>query len=430
MRTRLITAVLLLLTGATVAAWGDVGLQSDSLRTPTEAEADSLRQTDGFVTASLLVISPGQEGYSVLGHCAFRMECPVYGLDYCFSFEINTGTAVTDYLTFFSGRSPAGFVAMETPVYLDRYKDEGRGILQYTLNLNPSQKQELWRRLDENMMEGINTQFDFLYHNCTSMCLMALQRVLLGEQLVVKEWPEVMRHGAAHSCLYHTRHVPWMQFVLMTITGTKADEDTPSEQCVSPEIIGEVLSHSVIISPDGTERPALKGQPVQLQPILNSQFSIPNSQFPILNSQFSIPWPTPLHLATILLVLVLLFTLGQWLWGWRRVALSADVVLLVVQALLGVALLYLVLVSRLFGQHWNWCLLLFSPLPLVVWLCCRRRAFYRWLCLLYGGALLLLAIAAPLVTSQLIAAHRLVAAAIAVRCLSGVWGQQKQCKFK
>ena len=137
----LFASVLVLLTGAATTAWAQPVL--------TEAEADSLRQTDGFVTASVLVASPGEEGYSTLGHCALRMECPVYGLDYCFSFEMNTGTAATDYLAFFSGQSPAGFVAMETPVYLQRFKDEGRGIVQYTLNLTPRQKQELWRRLDE-----------------------------------------------------------------------------------------------------------------------------------------------------------------------------------------------------------------------------------------------------------------------------------------
>ena len=382
------------------------------------AQADSLRQTDGFVTASLLVTSPGEGGYSSLGHCAMRMECPYYELDYCFSFEVNTGAATTDYLAFFSGQSPAGFVAMETPTYLQRFKDEGRGIVQYTLNLTPQQKQELWRRLDNNMMGGFNTQFDFLYHNCTSMCLVALQSQLAGERLVVKEWPEVMRHNAAHSCLYHTRRVPWMQFVLMTIMGTKADEDTPKELGVAPEVMGEVMSHAVIVSADGTERPALTGQPQQLQP-------------QTLTAGHS--WLTPRRLALALLVLLLVLTLGQWLWGWRSLALTTDAVLLVVQAVAGALLLYIVTVSRLFGQHWNWCLLIFSPLPLMVWLCCRRRSHstwkgrgwdvYRRLCLLYGAAMLLLAVAAPLITAQLIAAHRLVATAIAVRSMSCALGQ-------
>ncbi len=388
---------------ATLSAEGQMIAEADTLRTPTEAEADSLRKTDGFVTASMLVATPGEEGYSALGHCALRMECPVYGLDYCFSFESNTGRAATDYLRYFRGRTPAGFIAMETPFYLERFQNEGRGVVQYTLNLNPQQKQELWRRLDENMMEGISTQFDFLFHNCTSMCLIALESQLMGERMEIKEWPEVMQHSAAYACLHHTRFTPWMQFGLMTIMGTRADTPTPKEHCVAPEVIGEVMEHAVIVRPDGTERPALLGQPQQLLP-----------QTLILRST----WFTPLLLATILLVLVVLFTLGEWFWGWRRVALGTDVALLVVQALLGVVLLYVVTVSNLFGQHWNWCLLLFTPLPLVVWACCRRRTLYRRLALLYGAIMLVLAIAAPLITAQFIAAHRLTSAAVAVRSLS------------
>lgn len=395
--------MLLLLTGTAHAAWAQDDTPAGRQPELTEAEADSLRQTDGFVTASLLVTSPGEEGYSSLGHCAIRMECPAYGLDYCFSYELTTGDVATGYLAFFSGQSPAGFVAMETPVYLQRFRDEGRDIVQYTLNLTPQQKQELWQRLDENMMEGFNAQFDFLYHNCTSMSLIALQSQLAGERLVVKEWPEVMRHSTAYTYKYYTRQMPWMQFVLATIMGTRADEDIPKELCVAPEVMGEVMSHAVIIGPDGTERPALTGQPRQLQP---------------QTLMVSHSWLTPQRIAIALLVLLLVLTLGQWLRGWRRLALTADVVLLVAQAAAGAALLYLVAVSRLFGQHWNWCLLLYSPLPLVAWLCFRRRAFYRRLSLFYGGAMLLLAVAAPLITAQLIAAHRLVAAAIAVRCMS------------
>ena len=41
---------------------------------PTEAEADSLRQRDDFVTASLLVISPGSDGYSSLGHFSYLFQ--------------------------------------------------------------------------------------------------------------------------------------------------------------------------------------------------------------------------------------------------------------------------------------------------------------------------------------------------------------------
>lgn len=387
---------------APLTARGQMAAEADTLRTLTEAEADSLRQTDGFVTASMLVATPGEEGYSALGHCALRMECPVYGLDYCFSFESETTTAAADYLRFFSGQTPAGIVAVETPSYLQRFEDEGRGVVQHVLNLNPQQKQELWRRLDENMLEGISTRFDFLYHNCTSMCLAAISSQLQGERLEVREWPEVMQQSDIDLLAHYTHHAPWMLFGLMTIMGSKADARTPMERRVAPEVIGEVMSHAVILSPDGAERPALLGEPQRLLP----------QTLVVRPTRF-----TPLLLSVLLLVLVVLLTLGEWLGGWRRAARIADVVLLTVQALLGVVLLYIVMVSNLFGQHWNWCLLIFTPLPLLAWVCCRRRILYRRLALLYG-VVMLFAAAAPLVTAQFIAAHRLTAAAIAIRSLS------------
>ena len=393
--------LLLLLTGVTASAQ------------PDEAALDSLRQRDDFVTASLLVATPGPHLYSALGHCALRMECPAFGLDYCFSFEMNSGNDATDYLNFFKGQSPSGIIAMETPAYLQRFEGEGRGVTQYTLNLTPVQKQEMWRRLDNNMMEGISTHFDFLFHNCSSICLAAVRSQLLDEHLEVKEWPEVMRQNRASILLSYTDHAPWMQFVLMTIWGTEADKEVEKEMCVAPKTIGETLSHSVIVSADGTERPALTGEVRQLLP---------------QTLQLQPTWLTPLVLAATLLVLLLLLTAGEWLWGWRRLARATDVVLLVVQALLGVLLLYLVMVSNLFGQHWNWCLLIFSPLPLLAWLCCRRRGWYSRLALLYGGILLLLAVASPLITAQLIAAHRLTADAIAVRCFSCAWAENRKTK--
>ncbi|MBQ4138143.1 MAG: hypothetical protein II592_01175, partial [Muribaculaceae bacterium] len=37
-----------------------------------------LPDSSNFVTASLLIASPGEALYSSYGHCALRMECPVH----------------------------------------------------------------------------------------------------------------------------------------------------------------------------------------------------------------------------------------------------------------------------------------------------------------------------------------------------------------
>ena len=379
---------------------------------PTEAEADSLRQRDDFVTASLLVVLPGEDGYSSLGHSMLRMECPAYGLDYCFSYTLNTDSTSTSYLRFLYGGTRGGLLAIETPDYLRMTREEGRGVTQYTLNLNPRQKQELWRLLDDYAQRGYIWS-DFFANNCTSLCFDFIRRPLLGERLEVRAWPEVMRRGGTEAFMHYLDHSPWMLFVLFTLVGSRADEPTPIEHCVAPAAIGDLLSHAVIVSPDGTERPVLQGEPRQLLP---HTLKLQPIQL------------TPLRLSVALLAVVVLLTLGQWLWGWRRIALTADAVLLAVQALLGLLMVCLLTIGRLFEQHWNWCLFLFTPLPLVAWLCWRRRRWYRRLALLYGGILLLLAVAAPLFTVQLLAAHRLTAALIAVRCFSCAGGKANEEK--
>ena len=59
-----------------------------------------LPDSSNFVTASIIVISPGSQIYSTFGHCALRMECPSEDLDYCYTFESNPSAfGVIQYLT-------------------------------------------------------------------------------------------------------------------------------------------------------------------------------------------------------------------------------------------------------------------------------------------------------------------------------------------
>lgn len=389
------------------------GEPADSTRSADEAQLDSLRLRDDFVTASMLITMPGPLLYSSLGHAAIRMECPHFGLDICFSYQTMGETTLADYIRFFSGQLSAGFAAMKTADYLSVCREEGRAVRQFTLNLTPRQKQELWRRLDNNMMEGMSTQFDFTMHNCTSMSLAAVGSQLDGEHLEVRQWPESMQRDCLTPILYFaTRRTPWMQFVLVTIIGSTGDDpDVPKELCVSPETLGELLEHTVIVGADGAERPALTGTP---RTLLTQTYH----QRPTLF--------TPLWLSAMLLLLVLLLTVGEWRCHWQLAARVADVLLLVGQAVLGLLLAYIVFFGNLYEQHWNWCLLLFSPLPLLVWLCCRRRAAFGRVCLAYGCVLLLLAVVVPLVSYQLLAAHRLLALAGGVRCLANGTGIAKK----
>ena len=119
----------------------------------SDAASDSIDcNADDFVIASLLVADPGSKLYSVLGHACIRMQCPAYGLDYCFSYESeDVAHRVAD---FFAGKLYMGMFAIPVEEYCAPYREEGRGVYEYRLNLPIEIKRELWRILDEEMLKG------------------------------------------------------------------------------------------------------------------------------------------------------------------------------------------------------------------------------------------------------------------------------------
>lgn len=209
-------------------------------KTPRPVAADTAAtDSSRFVTASLLVITPGPDIYSVLGHTALRMQCPSKGLDYCFSFETETGLA--GYLSFFAGQSHAGFMPVPTATFLAGYRQQGRGVTQYDLNLTPHEKQELWRALDNDMLEGAHRKFNLIQNNCTSMALLKIESILDDEGIDFRRMPAPMYYKNGRGVEYLSRRSPWAQFLFMTFLGSEADTDWPLENKMNPELIIPVL---------------------------------------------------------------------------------------------------------------------------------------------------------------------------------------------
>ena len=362
-----------------------------------------LPDSSNFVRSSLLITSPGKEAYSALGHCAIRMECPPYGLDYCFSFEMGDSSATFNYLRFFSGNTPAGFRAITTDAYIQGYKEEGRGIKEYELNLNLHQKQELWRYLDEDMIGGAHRKFNFIQNNCASMCMIALERNTLTEYLDIKRWPEQHKMINGDGICYLTRNAPWLQFALMSIVGNEADRYWENEYRISPELIAETLSETYLRDVDGNERPILTGKTAEL-----SKQKFHSEPAPI----------TPVIAFTILLIVVIVFTVLERVFSKATYCRILDPLLLTVQTLGGLLLVYMTLVTCMFGLHWNWCLLLFNPIPFIMWLLFHKKKGFRKSYFYYSLVLLFFIALTPLITCQILLSHRLFALSLLIRCLS------------
>ena len=257
-----------------------------------EVVADSinhLAEDENFIHASLLTVGPGNDAVTCFGHAAIRLQCPSAGLDYCFTFEMKLKPG--EYWKFFTGDAKAGFMAAQTETFLNQYKAQGRGIVEYDLNLTPRQKQELWRRLDGEVGQDARWSYDFIHNNCGSMCVWIVETSLLGEQIEYGDVPEVLLGGYHTTIMHVAKDAPWLNlyfhlrhFYLWNVQGDIRHK-------MSPDLLVASWQKACIVDAEGNRRPVLMASR-QLAP---------------QTAAIERPLITPTLTFTILLILVILF---------------------------------------------------------------------------------------------------------------------------
>ena len=357
--------------------------------------------SSNFMTASLVIISPTDDVYSSLGHCAVRMECPSHKLDFCFSSETETGS-FNDFINFLIGKTSTAMFAVESDAFLKRYKAEKRGIWQYQLNLTHHEKQDLWRKLDEEVMKGAHRSFT-LKNNCVSLSLMLIQSALIKEDFDFGKLPEIFNHDNGDLMRKYLENTPWAEFFLFTIGGSEAEKTYDPDIRFTPKTLGEAIMQTQIVSlEDGTRRPAVVGGRKEL------------SKQETTVSKTSI---TPMMVFGALFLLVLIITIAEWWLGWKMLAKATDVILFTLQCVLGILLPIIVIMLGLVDVHWNWYLIPLNPLPLIIYVCFRKREWFGKVYLLYALVLVAFICLTPFI-SQLDWEHQLITAMFAIRCIS------------
>lgn len=364
-----------------------------------------LPDSSNFVTASLLVFSPGEAMYSQVGHVALRMECPVHDLDYCFSFEQETDMG--GFVKFFSGKTDAHMMAVPTGQYLASARKDRRRVMQYTLALTTAEEQNLWRILDEDYVAPELRKFNFLQNNCSSVSLYAVEDVVTDETIDFNGWPEPFTMSNGRGVRFLTRNSAWLQFWCITFLGSESDAYWANEQRTSPELLPQVLKKASFVGADGARRPMVESER-ELLPVA---------------AQFKPTAVTPGVVFGLLLLIVVLITLFQLKGRMKRAGQIVDVLLLTVVTVAGVVLLYTSFVSSLFGTHWNWYLIPCNPLPLLIWIGWHRKKNFYKIYWLYAAVLFLFVLGTPL-SEQLDVEHQLFSLALLVRCVSAI------CEFK
>lgn len=328
---------------------------------PLAAQEPDAVPDENFVIASLLISEPGGALYSRLGHAALHMQCPEHNLDYVFTYE--SQDILEKPLAFLSGKLKMGLAAVPPEIYLKGYEEQGRGVKEYTLNIPIEDKRNLWRILDNHMMEGMELEFDYIRRGCAHSTLAFLKEGIGGLQF--GQWPAYFEGASRREITYeHLKEYKWTTFLMHFICNGIIDHtDCSNEQkAIIPADLPFILSQATI---NGV--PMMNSEPQEI---------LPNTWQP------KKIWFTPMLAALLLLVLTIVCALLK-IKAW-------DYVLLGIQTILGIAAVWLLFFSSLCCTEWSWLIIPFNPLPLIFWKWRRKWALPYAIVLLVWSAFMLL----------------------------------------
>ena len=231
-------------------------------------------------------------------------------------------------------------VGMPTSEYLAAYKDEGRGVKEYLLNMPIEAKRNLWRVLDNHVMEGMLLPYDYLNRGCAHSLLRMLEEGLDTISIQYAPWPEKYKLTRRELTGLQMKNDAWNWCFLNLICNGEIDRKcSPKDKVIMPKDLIEVLTNAQI-----------QGKSlITKKPIILLQS----------NTHEKTSWITPQLLAvTILLLTIACFLLRSPV---------MDYILLLIQSILGIITIYLICCSNLVCTEWSWLIIPFNPLPLLFW---------------------------------------------------------------
>ena len=297
------------------------------------------RTAEDFVIASLVIADPGTMLYSVFGHACIRLQCPAFNKDYCFSYE--SDAIYQNVLSFLAGKLTMGLFAVPIDKYCDLYRNEGRGVYEYRLNLPIKVKRELWRVLDKHLAKSVYLPYDYYHRSCAITAKNFIKEALGETKIKYNQSLYDYSYSAKEICKEHMKNAPWGKFIYCFIgAGEEIEKPLRGEkQLIVPIDLVKAWQQATV-----NGKPLLASEPTVL---VKGEPQVVDR------------WFTPMVMVLILLVLSIANIF------WKRP--YFDWLMIVVQTLVGCGIIYLTCFSDLCCTDWNWLIIVFNPLPIIFW---------------------------------------------------------------
>lgn len=238
---------LLLLFLLPVVVWGQE--MSVAERNAAQGFNDTIdRLAPDFVLVSLCIADPtdqSQDYLGMTGHSFLRLQCPTFGLDYCFSYESERIKGqMWDYLT---GKLKMGMYAVPTDEYIEDYRVWGRAVHEYRINMPADAEQRLWEQMDNHMMTEKDMQMNLIKFGCTNTILRYVEKALSPTQIKYN-WPEkFLTKSAMEITEEHFKNYPWTLLGFRITAGRSLLQmQSPKQKIIFPPDLVEVWSQSTL----------------------------------------------------------------------------------------------------------------------------------------------------------------------------------------
>ena len=131
---------------------------------------------------SILTMGPGDDLNDSFGHSAFRVKDTTQNIDVVYNYGVYDFNTPNFYLKFAQGKLLYNLDRNNFTPFYNYYSKQNRWIKEQVLNLNPSEKQNLFNFLQNNLKpENRTYKYDFFFDNCATKIRDVMAIVLKGK---------------------------------------------------------------------------------------------------------------------------------------------------------------------------------------------------------------------------------------------------------
>lgn len=298
---------------------------------------------------SLLTCSPGEQVYELFGHTAIRITDPAKGVDVVFNYGLFSFDTPNFVWRFVCGETDYLLGCTDFQYFIAEYGVRGSGVTEQVLALDSVQKNRIIEALATNALPKNRVyRYSFLFNNCTTK---ARDKIIDAVGGIVNYAASSVGDTLTFRDIIHRHTVdnPWYQFGMDLLLGAPADEIAGrSGAQFAPFILLQEFADATVADGDSIKR-LVESQ---------NELLLPQQRESKRNNL------TPFNVSLLLLLFTFMVMLCErrskrtfWLW---------DMLLMLLQALSGSILLFMVLFSQHPAVDCNWLLLWLNPLPFVL----------------------------------------------------------------